>query len=65
MKPIYPMSSDYDGLDQEYQLLQEENRKMATKIEVLEMAVQSMRGTDAEIKCFSIAQVCIQRRAEM
>ena len=29
-----PNDSDYDGLDQEYQLLLEENRDMATKIEV-------------------------------
>lgn len=43
------MSSDYDGLDQEYQLLLEENREMATKIEVLEMALQNMRSTDAEM----------------
>ena len=46
---FYPMSSDYDGLDQEYQLLLEENREMATKIEVLEMALQNMRSTDAEM----------------
>lgn len=43
------MSSEYDGLDQEYQLLLEENREMATKIEVLELALQSLRGTDAEM----------------
>lgn len=49
MNPTYPMSSDYDGLDQEYQLLLEENRDMATKIEVLENALQSLRSTDAEM----------------
>lgn len=49
MKPTYPMSSEYDGLDQEYQLLLEENRDMATKIEVLENTLQSLRSTDAEM----------------
>lgn len=43
------MSSEYDGLDQEYQLLLEENREMATKIEILENALQSLRSTDAEM----------------
>ncbi len=43
------MSSDYDGLDQEYQLLLEENRQMAIKIETLENALQNMRSTDAEM----------------
>ena len=49
MNPTYPMSSDYDGLDLEYQLLLDENREMATKIEVLENALQNMRSTDAEM----------------
>ena len=48
MNETYPMS-EYDGLDQEYQLLLEENKQQAKTIEILELALKSRYGLDAEM----------------
>ena len=46
--PTYPMS-EYDGLDQEYQLLLEENKEQAKTIEILEMTLKSRNELDAQM----------------
>jgi len=41
--------SEYDKLDQEYQLLLEENKEQAKTIEILELTLQSRNELDAQM----------------